>query len=89
MWCALFWLLLGPVQTINAAREASIPRTIEHARTPAGVWFVPNGGQWADEARYAARVDGGDWWLTDTGWKVEMLGFGYDAIGRHLSLIHI
>ena len=58
---------------------------MQHAQAPVGVWFVPNGGQWANDALYSARVNGGDWWLTNSGWKVEMLGAGYDAIGRHES----
>ena len=84
MWCALFTALVGSSQTARATRPSN-PRTVQHAKAPVGVWFVPNGGQWADEARYAARVNGGDWWLTESGWKVEMLGSGYDALGRHES----
>jgi len=48
-----------------------------------GVWFVPNEGQWNSEVNASARVHGGDLWLTDHGWKIAMLGPGYDAIGRH------
>ena len=58
---------------------------LQHAKAPVGVWFVPNAGQWADEARYAARVNGGDWWLTESGWKVEMLGPGADTLGARIA----
>jgi gliding motility-associated-like protein len=66
--------------------ETTVPtdhRTIQTPPPATGVWFVPNEGQWNAEVNASARVHGGDLWLTDQGWKIAMLGPGYDAIGRH------
>jgi gliding motility-associated-like protein len=83
-----FCLLLTIVSQLDArGQRASVnrtnQRTIEKPKPLKGIWFVPNEGQWVDEVNAAARVHGGDLWLTNNGWKAGMLGPGYDAIGRH------
>jgi gliding motility-associated-like protein len=79
----LAWVLAVPATASDSETAARKPRTVQHAQAPSGVWFVPNAGQWHEDARFSARIAGGDWWLTASGWKVEMLAAGYDALGRH------
>ncbi len=60
-------------------------RIVQRGHSQAGVWFVPNEGQFHEEVLAEARVHGGDWWLTERGWKAAMLATGYDAFARHES----
>ena len=63
--------------------SAESKRIVQHATSPEGVFFIPNQGQWPTEVRSHARIYGGDFWQTSHGWKVAMLGSGYEAIAQH------
>ena len=82
--CTLFGFI-GDSIVWAANEEGGRKRTVQYAQAPSGVWFVPNAGQWPSDVQASARVNGGDLWLNRTGWKVAMLGAGYDALGRHES----
>ncbi len=41
--------------------------------------FIPNGGQWPDSIRYAARSDNCSWWFTDNGF------YGFFAIAPEMN----
>ena len=69
----------------SAQTDEGDARILQRGHLPEGVWFVPNEGQFHDEVRAEARVYGGDWWLTERGWKAGMLASGYDALARHES----
>ena len=69
----------------SAQTDEGDARILQRGHVPEGVWFVPNEGQFHDEVRAEARVYGGDWWLTERGWKAGMLASGYDALARHES----
>jgi hypothetical protein len=69
----------------SAQTDEGDARMLQRGHVPEGVWFVPNEGQFHDEVRAEARVYGGDWWLTEKGWKAGMLASGYDALARHES----
>ncbi len=68
-----------------AQTEQDDARIVQRGHMPEGVWFVPNEGQFHDEVLAEARVFGGDWWLTNRGWKAGMLASGYDELARHAS----
>lgn len=85
-WKALLGLLamgIGMLANATGQHEGSQRRVIELASHPTGVWFVPNEGQWAEDALFSARVFGGDIWLTKSGFSLAMLGEGYDALASH------
>ncbi len=79
----VLWGCAAYSNLLVAADDVPRKRTVQHAQAPSGVWFVPNAGQWPMDVEASARVNGGDVWLTGTGWKAAMLGEGYDALGRH------
>ena len=43
---------------------AGVQDFVEPAES-ATLFFIPNGGQWPDSIRYAARADNCNWWFTD------------------------
>jgi len=78
---AIVWM--GSNALAFAQSEGEDARIVQRGHAPEGVWFVPNEGQFHDEVRAEARIYGGDWWLTNQGWKAGMLASGYDALARH------
>ncbi|MDA9775551.1 hypothetical protein N9B67_04420, partial [Algibacter sp.] len=48
--------------------------------------FVPNSGQWDDFIHYRANLNGGVFWMEDSGWTAWLAGKGYDDLWSHRNV---
>jgi hypothetical protein len=48
--------------------------------------FVPNSGQWDDFISYRANLNGGVFWMEETGWTAWLAGQGYDDLWSHKNV---
>lgn len=67
--------------------QSSAPRVLRATHSPTLHGFIPNAGQWPEEVTARAQWGTGELWMTESGWRAQMFGPGWDRVASHEAIV--